>query len=80
MTPRAPIPTAAAAEILKWMDDLTDPAALALVVAQAREAADKAFALGACREAAEYAMCRRFVESLALDNPGLLRKLGQMSP
>jgi hypothetical protein len=55
---------------------MSDPGALALAIAQANEAHAKAVSVGACRHGADHAMFRRFVESLALGNADLLRKLG----
>jgi hypothetical protein len=73
---RQPIPKEAAAAVLAWIDDMSDPGALALAIAQANEARDKALDMGACRHGADHAMFRRFVESLALGNADMLRKLG----
>jgi hypothetical protein len=68
-------PKQQAADLLKWIENMDDPYALALAVAQGREAADKCLAMGAGVDAAELAMCRRFVESIARGNADLLRKL-----
>ena len=65
----------AAAVLLKWMDDYADPAALALAIAQAHEAFVKAFRVSGNADAAQAAFARRFVESIALDNAGLIQKL-----
>ena len=65
----------AAAVLLKWMDDYTDPAALALAIAQASEAATKAHRASGNIDSVQSAFARRFVESIALDNMGLIRKL-----
>ena len=65
----------AAVVLLKWIDDLTDPYALALAISQADEACQKAFHASGNVDAAQTALVRRFVESIALDNAGLIRKL-----
>lgn len=65
----------AAKVLLAWIDGLSDPTALALAISQADDACTKAFHATGSVEAAQSALCRRFVESIALDNAGLIRKL-----
>lgn len=65
----------AAKVLLAWIDGLTDPYALALAISQAEEASLKALHTSCNLEAAQSAYIRRFVESIALDNAGLMRKL-----
>lgn len=65
----------AAKALLAWIDGLNDPYALALAISQADEASRKALYASGNIEAAQHAYVRRFVESIALDNAGLIRKL-----
>lgn len=65
----------AAAVLLKWMDDYADPEALALAIAQAEKTSRAVHRKTANIDAAQIAYLRRFVESIALDNMGLIRKL-----
>lgn len=75
MSERAPIPKQAAAEVLEWMDEMSDPYAVSLAISQALEAGEKALNMGGCEAAANHAYCRRFLESLARGNADLLRAL-----
>jgi hypothetical protein len=65
----------AAQVLLDWYDDLRDPMAVGLAIAQSEEAYLKAMKVAGHKEAASSARARRFLESIARGNAKLIRSL-----
>ena len=65
----------AAQVLLDWYDDLRDPMAVGLAIAQSEEAYQKAMTAAGYEEAASSARARRFLESIARGNAKLIRSL-----
>jgi hypothetical protein len=65
----------AAAALLAWLDAMDDPKEQALAFAQGEEAALKALIVGGGTDASQRAYVRRWLESLAQNNAGLLAAL-----